>query len=116
MKTTTQIFAEKYLDDIKWPNKYEVINFKWNVSGILKGRSNEHLKFDTRPMNPLEDGRIEKKIGANNQSNKVLCFSENYYYLIDTEEFYSYMKNENKKEVCIDELLKNLSWNIKLPK
>lgn len=117
MKTLTQQFAEKYLSDVQWPKKFEAINFSWNVSGILKNRSNEHLKFDTRPMNKVEHNRrMEKRINPKSQADKVVLSYPNYFLIIDSKEFYLFMKTNKIQGVSIEELEKKLEWNIKLEK
>jgi hypothetical protein len=109
--SVTKRFSEQLID-IKWPTLYKCINEGWNVSGIIKNRSNEHLKFDTRPMQPVIDDRVKKNIDLKSLADKVVFESVNKWILIDTKEFYEYMSKNNKKEVNIEELEKELEWNI----
>jgi hypothetical protein len=41
---------KKYLTNVKWPTKKVSEKELWDVSGILKDRLNENLKFDVRPL------------------------------------------------------------------
>lgn len=113
--SSTKRFSE-YLTDIKWPTLYQCINEGWNVSGIIKNRSNEHLKFDTRPMQPVIDSRVKKNVTLKSLADKVVFETQNKWLLIDTKEFYKYMEKNNKKETNIEELEKELEWNIILIK
>ena len=41
---------------------------------------------------------------------------KNEYVVVDVEELHNYLKHDNKKIVYLNELLKNLEWNIVLQK
>lgn len=43
-------FAKNHLTNVTWPSKDVSKNELWDVSGILKDRSNEVLRFDVRPL------------------------------------------------------------------
>ena len=40
-------FVDKYLEDVEWNQNFSQ---GWNVSGVLKNRLNENLKYDLRPV------------------------------------------------------------------
>lgn len=118
MISLTRLFSQKYLTDVVWPTKYQAEKEQWNVSGILKNRLNEHLKFDTRPMQKnetLENLITVKYIKVESKADKILLFYNNNFLIIDSKEFYSFMKNKNIEKTDVDFLKENLDWNIMLP-
>jgi len=118
MISLTKVFSEKYLTDVVWPTKFQMANEQWNVSGILKNRLNEHLKFDTRPMQKnetLENLTTVKYVKVKSKADKILLFYQNNFLIIDSNEFYSFMKNKNIEKTDVSFLKENLDWNIILP-
>jgi hypothetical protein len=57
-------FSEKNLKDIVWPTLKQKQNERWNVSGILKKKSNQHFKFDVRNMFHMPDNQLGKNING----------------------------------------------------
>jgi len=105
-------FANKYLDNIIW----NINNKDWQVSGILKNRSNENLKFDIRFLNDYKDKGLGKLISEKSKADKILFEDDFYWLLIDTKELIKYMKSKKLKQVTTEELKSNIDWNIELPK
>ena len=58
-----ELIKNKFLINLKniiWPTKKEEKEH-WNVSGILNKNSNQHLKFDVRPMFNMPNNQLGKK-------------------------------------------------------
>lgn len=98
---------EKYLEDIKYPSK-EQQNELWNISGILRNRLNQKLKFDTRPIQ--KEGF---KVGSfKSKADKMVFYLNKKWIIIDMEELILYIKNNNMKDIKIEQLIDKLDWNI----
>lgn len=102
-------FVNQYLSNIKWNN-----NDQWQVEGLLK-QSNQYLKFDIRFLKDFKDKK-GKLIDSRSQADKVLFEDNDSWILIDTQELIKYMKDHSLKEIKLEELIKNIDWNIILPK
>ena len=100
---------KNYLEDIEYPTEKEK-NELWNISGILKNRLNQKLKFDTRPIQ-----REGYKIGSfKSKADKMVFYFDKKWIIIDVEELHQYIKKNNIKDIDIKELIKKLDWNIVL--
>ena len=83
----------------------------WDVEGIIKSRSNEKLKFDLRPLkNNVKGGSFKTK------ADKMVFNMKNEYIVVDIEELHKYVKNNQLKDIHLQDLLSKLEWNIILPK
>jgi len=102
-------FVNQCLSNIKWNN-----NDQWQVEGLLK-HSNQYLKFDIRFLKDFKDKK-GKLIDSRSQADKVLFEDNDSWILIDTQELIKYMKDHSLKEIKLEELIKNIDWNIILPK
>jgi hypothetical protein len=102
-------FVNQCLSNIKWNN-----NDQWQVEGLLK-QSNQYLKFDIRFLKDFKDKK-GKLIDSRSQADKVLFEDNDSWILIDTQELIKYMKDHSLKEIKLEELIKNIDWNIILPK
>lgn len=97
-----------YLINIEYPTK----NRGWNISGILKKRSNEHLKYDVRSMSEIND-IIAKQISTASQADKLVFETKNYWLIIDNKELKNYVKTNKLKIVYLDNIIKELNtWTI----
>ena len=103
-------FVDKYLLNIKW-NEGE----DWQVEGNIKKLSNQYLKFDIRFLKDFKDKK-GKLINSKSQADKVLFEDDQNWILVDTQELIKYAKINHLKEVKLEELIKNIDWNIILPK
>ena len=105
--------------NIQFVNEY-LINVTWNesksyqVEGLLK-QSNQYLKFDIRFLKDFNDKK-GKLIDSKSEADKVLFEDDQNWILVDTKELIKYMKDHSLKEVKLEELIKNIDWNIILPK
>ena len=103
-------FVSKCLTDVSW---YE--NNSYQVEGLLK-QSNQYYKFDIRYLSDFPQDKIGKLIDSESQADKVLFEDNKNWILIDTKELIKYMEEHSLKEVKLEELIKNIDWNIILPK
>ena len=93
---------------------YQRKNEIWDVEGRLKN-GNQVFKFDIRPLKPI-DNRLEKTGFFNTKADKLVFEDINQWIVFDNEELHEYIKSKNKKDFNIQELLKDLSWNLKIDK
>lgn len=102
-------FVNDCLTNVTWSesNSYQ-------VEGLLK-QSNQYLKFDIRFLNDFNDKK-GKLINSKSDADKVLFEDDQNWILVDTQELIKYMKDHSLKEVKLEELIKNIDWNIILPK
>jgi len=106
-------FINKYLIDITYATKKQQEKELWDVSGIIKNKSNRFLKFDTRNLSSFKEG-VGKKSHINTKADKMVYKLKNKYLLIDVEELHSYIKINKLKIINIKEILSKLNWNIVL--
>ena len=102
-------FVNKCLKNVIWHE-----NSSYQVEGLLK-QSNQYYKFDIRFLNDFNDKK-GKLINSKSQADKVLFEDDQNWILVDTQELIKHMKEFNLKEVKLEELIKNIDWNIILPK
>ena len=101
----------EFLTDIKYATSIQRKKELWDVEGILKNRLNQKLKFDLRPI------KNNNKIGSfHTKSDKIVFDIKNQYIIIDVEELHQYLKENNVKEVHLQDLISKLEWNLILPK
>jgi len=99
------------LTDINYPTPAQRKKEIWDVEGVLKNRLNQKLKFDLRPI------KDSTKIGSfKTKADKMVFDIKDQYIIVDVEELHQYLKNENLKDVYLQDLLSKLDWNIILPK
>ena len=104
----------KFVDNlisIKYPTETEKKEL-WNVSGILKNRSNQEFKFDLRPLNK----DLSKKGSFKTKADKMVFETISEWILVDIEELHNYIKQHKLKVVELEQLISKLDWNIILPK
>lgn len=102
-------FVKEYLTNVKWSD-----NNQWQVEGLLE-QSNQYYKFDISFLKDFT-GKKGKLINSKSEADKVLFENDQNWILIDTQELIKYMKDYSLKEVKLEELIKNIDWNIILPK
>jgi hypothetical protein len=104
----------KFVDNlisIKYPTETEKKEL-WDVSGILKNRSNQEFKFDLRPLNK----DLSKKGSFKTKADKMVFETISEWILVDIEELHNYIKQHKLKVVELEDLISKLDWNIVLPK
>jgi len=102
-------FVKEYLTNVKWSD-----NNQWQVEGLLQ-QSNQYYKFDISFLKDFT-GKKGKLINSKSEADKVLFEDDKNWILVDTQELIKYMKGHSLKEVKLKELIKNIDWNIILPK
>jgi hypothetical protein len=103
-------FINECLTNVKWHE-----NNNYQVEGLLK-ESNQYYKFDIRYLSDFPQNKKGKLINSESKADKVLFEDDKNWILIDTEELIKYMKAYGLKEIKLEELIKNIDWNIILPK
>ena len=103
-------FIEEYLKEVKW-----VENNSYQVEGIIEKLSNQYYKFDIQFLKDFS-GKVGKLINSESKADKVLFENDKEWILVDTQELIKYMKKNNLKEVTLEALIKDIDWNMTLPK
>ena len=103
-------FVKEYLTNVNWIN-----NKDWQVEGNIKKLSNQYYKFDISFLKDFTDKK-GKLVSSKSQADKVLFEDDINWILVDTQELIKHMKQHSLKEVKLEELIKNIDWNIILPK
>lgn len=103
-------FVNECLTNVVWHE-----NNTYQVEGLLK-QSNQYYKFDIRFLNDFPEDKKGKLINSKSQADKVLFEDDQNWILVDTQELIKYMKEHSLKEIKLEELIKNIDWNIILPK
>ena len=103
---------KNYLEDIEYPTK----NDKWDISGIIKNRTNQRLTFDTKPLIKTKQGELGKFASLDTKADKMVFEEKDSFIIVDVEELISYCKNNKLKKVYLQDLISKLDWNIILPK
>ena len=106
-------FISKYLTDVTYATDEQKSKELWDVSGILKNKSNRGFKFDTRHISTFKQG-VGKKSHLNTKADKMVYKIKNKYLLIDIEELHAYIQENKLKLINVDEILTKLNWNILL--
>jgi oligoribonuclease NrnB/cAMP/cGMP phosphodiesterase (DHH superfamily) len=80
----------------------------WDVEGIL---NNQPFRFDLRPLkNYAKGGSFKTK------ADKMVFDMKDQYIIVDIEELHQYLRENNVKDVQLEDLISKLDWNIILPK
>jgi hypothetical protein len=104
------------LKDIIWPTKEEEEKEHWNVSGILNKNSNQHLKFDIRPMFNMPNNQLGKKGTTASKADKIVFETDEEWVVVDVLELNDYVKKQKSKIIQFEDLLTKLEWNIYISK
>jgi CO dehydrogenase nickel-insertion accessory protein CooC1 len=104
------------LTEVKHATKKQIKEEHWHVEGIIRSKSNQKLKFDLSPMIKFKENDYGKMGHFSSKSDKIVFDFKDQWILIDTEELIEHVKTQQKKELNLDDLLEELSWNIILPK
>ena len=106
-------FVNKYLEDVKWATKEVSKKELWDVSGRLKGRSNQILKFDVRALKKDDNEGQTKKGSSRTKADKILMKDDvlNIWIIVDVPTLHQYIV-ESQNPVITLEILKQLDWTI----
>jgi hypothetical protein len=110
------VFANNLLNSIIFATKEQQEKEHWNVSGILKKRSNQELKFDVRPMFNMPDGQLGKKGTTASKADKIVYETVSDWVIVDTEELHKYIKENKITVIPFETLISKLDWNILISK
>jgi len=105
-----------HLTDIVWPTEKEEKEEYWNVSGIIKNRSNQHLKFDVRIMFNMPKGELGKKGTTLSKADKMVFETSDEWIVVDLKELHQYIKTHKLTVIALEDIVSKLDWNIFLPK
>jgi hypothetical protein len=105
-----------YLNDPVYPTEEQEKKEMWNISGILKNHSNQHLKFDIRPMFKLATGQPAKEGKTTSKADKIVFEDVDKWIIVDMKELIKYIKRKKQNRLELVDLLDELDWNIILPK
>jgi hypothetical protein len=103
-------FVKEYLTNVTWHE-----NNNYQVEGQLT-QSNQYYKFDISYLNDFPEDKKGKLVNSESKADKVLFEDDKNWILVDTQELIKYMKAYGLKEIKLEELIKNIDWNIILPK
>ena len=104
------------LNDVTHATKKQIKEEHWHVEGVLRERSNQKLKFDISPLIKFKNDDYGKIGHFNSKSDKIVFDFKDQWILIDTQELIEYVKENQKKDLNLNDLLDDLSWNIILNK
>jgi len=110
------LFVEKNLKEINWANQKQKQEEHWDVSGILYKKTNQTYKYDLSPVKKFNDGSVGKNGKFNSKADKMLFEFKDNWIIVDVEELNKYVKDNNKKDILLEEILEKLDWNIILNK
>lgn len=92
--------------------KYPKGNSSWHVEGILHKKTNQSYKFDLSPIQKFKDGS-EGKVGSfKTKAEKMVFDFKKQWVILDIEELHEYIKKNKLKNILMEDLLENLTWNI----
>lgn len=98
----------KHITNIEYPKTKS----SWNISGIFKKRSNEHLRYDVRPMSEINN-MIAKEMSTASQADKLVFETANSWLVIDNKELKKYVTDKKLKIVYLDNIIKDVdTWVI----
>ena len=104
-------FSENLIQ-VEYPIKKE----HWNVAGIIKNKSNQHLRFDVRDMFKFPDGLIGKHGYTNTKADKMVFENEEEWIILDIKEIHKYLRKHKKRILYLEDLIAELEWNISITK
>jgi hypothetical protein len=98
----------KLLKDKKYPKSKE----GWDIEGILHKSTNRSYKYDLSPIRKFEDESVGKIGFFKTKADKMVFDFKDQWIILDIEELHEYIKENNVKNLLLDDLLKTLTWNI----
>ena len=101
----------KHLDQITYATDEQKEKEFWDVSGVLKD-----LKFDIRPMFKHTTGEPAKRSNVHTKADKLVIEEVSNWVVLDIKEVIEYIKENKKTTLRVEKLLKELEWNIIIPK
>ncbi len=106
----TPSFVDK-LSSVSYATTEQKEKELWDVEGILKNRLNVKYKFDTRPIK--KHGDYFGKLGnTKSKADKMVFKTKKDYIIVDVKELHSYIRKNKLNKVYLQDLIKDLEWNI----
>tara|TARA_R100000005_G_C4938391_1_gene164129 strand:- start:5 stop:310 length:306 start_codon:yes stop_codon:yes gene_type:complete len=99
---------QKKLKQVKKATAAQKKKELWDVEGILH---NQKFKFDLRPI--IKNGKTGN---FETKADKMVFDLKDQWIIVDIEELHQYLKENNLKNVYLENLISKLDWNIILPK
>lgn len=109
-------FIEKHLSNIKFATEEQKQKEIWDVSGILKDRLNEKLKYDLRPYSVDINGRSVKPLTTRSKANKIVFEQPDKWVVVEAVELHNFIIAHKLYEVNLDDIIGALEWNINIKK
>ena len=104
----------KNLLDVSYASKTQRKKEIWDVEGRLL-RGNQFFKFDIRPLHITNEESY--KIGFfKSKADKMVFETKDNWIIFDIKELHEFVKLKDKKDFNIEELCKNLTWNLVIKK
>lgn len=100
------------LSDVTHATKKQIDEEHWHVEGFLKTRTNQRFKFDISPLIKFKENDYGKIGHFKAKSDKIVFDFKDSWILIDTQELHEHIEKTKKKDLNLDELLNEFSWNI----
>lgn len=110
------IFVEKNLKEVNWASEKQRKEEMWDVSGILHKKTNQTYKYDLSPIKRFDDGSVGKHGRFVSKADKMLFDFKNKWIIVDVKELHEYVKDNNKKDILLEEILEKLDWNLIIDK
>ena len=104
------------LNDVTHATKKQIKEEHWHVEGFLKTRTNQRFKFDLSPIVKFKEKDFGKIGYFKSKSDKIVFDFKDSWVIIDTQELHEHIKKTKKKDLNLNDLLDDLSWNIILNK
>ena len=109
-------FIKKHLTKVEHATKKQKEKELWDVSGILKNRLNQKLKYDLRPYDIDTMGRDVKPITTKSKANKIVFEQVNKYVIVEAAELHNFIITHGLKEINLDDIIDALEWTININK
>jgi len=106
---------ERNLTEVTKASSIQKTKELWDIEGIIKNKSNQKFKFDLRPLVKFK-GDTGKGGSFKSKADKMVFDIKDQWIIVDTEELFNYLQENNLKKVQLEDLLSKLEWNIILPK
>lgn len=103
----------KHIDNIKYATEKEKTTQLWDIQGVLKNKSNQQFKFDTRPVSHFNN-EIGKKISVKSKADKTVFKKNKNYIIVDVEELNNYVIKHKLKKIYLESIIEKLEWNIQI--
>lgn len=109
-------FIDKHLSDVKFATKKQKEKEIWDVSGILKNRLNQKLKYDIRPYSMDINGRNVKPLTTRSKADKIVFEQPDKWVVVEAVELHNFIIAHKLQEINLNDIVGALEWNINIKK